>query len=110
MTRLVTTLSVLALIVCLGGCVLTAPAPVNGILLTMDTGGPHAWSGEFDNGVAATKSGMAEAQGVLGVSWGDASVNAAMANGGLTKIHHIDCKTFNVLGIYAKSTTIVWGE
>ena len=33
-----------------------------------------------------------------------------MDNGGITKIHHIDYKVFNIFNIYSKATTIVWGE
>jgi len=33
-----------------------------------------------------------------------------MAAGGITKVHHVDCKVQNILGIYAKYTTIVYGE
>ncbi len=41
---------------------------------------------------------------------GDASISAAMAEGGITKIHHVDSKVFQVLGLYAKYETIVYGE
>jgi TRL-like protein family len=41
---------------------------------------------------------------------GDASISAAMANGGITRIHHVDQETTNILGIYAKYVTIVHGE
>jgi len=110
MTRLVAIAAAIVLLVTLSGCLFTAPAQVNGIFVTMNDGSPHPWSGEFDNGVACTKSGSAEASGILGVAFGDASIHAAMTNGGITKIHHIDSKTLNVLSIYAKSTTVVWGE
>jgi hypothetical protein len=38
------------------------------------------------------------------------SRRAAMQNGGITRIHHVDHETLNILGIYAKYTTIVHGE
>jgi hypothetical protein len=41
---------------------------------------------------------------------GDASISAAAQNGGITRIHHVDHETMNILGIYAKYTTIVYGE
>ena len=41
---------------------------------------------------------------------GDSSIATAMANGGITKIHHVDCKIMSVLGVYAKYTTVVYGE
>jgi len=33
-----------------------------------------------------------------------------MKNGGITRIHHIDYETLGILGVYAKYTTIVYGE
>ena len=38
---------------------------------------------------------------------GDASISAAMKNGGITRVHHVDNETTNLLGIYAKYVTIV---
>ena len=93
-----------------GGCLTTAPTQVEGLFLDVDVHGPHAWVAEFDNSVAPSKSGRAEASGILGVAYGDASIRTAMQAGGLTQIHHVDTRTITVLGLYAKSTTIVWGE
>lgn len=57
------------------------------------------------------KKGEAEVMSILGlVAVGDASIETAAKNGGITKIHHIDHKTWNILGIYGKYTTIVYGE
>ena len=88
----------------LGGCAL-AHGPVIAPI-TLDMKGP------VSAGPAATspKVGRAEAYGVLVFSTGDASISAAMANGGITKIHHVDHETQNILGFYAKYTTIVYGE
>jgi len=41
---------------------------------------------------------------------GDASISAAAASGGISRIHHVDHETLNILGIYAKYTTVVYGE
>jgi hypothetical protein len=41
---------------------------------------------------------------------GDASITAAATNGGITKIHHVDHETLNILGIYARYVTVVHGE
>jgi hypothetical protein len=43
-------------------------------------------------------------------STGDASISAAMQNGGITRIHHVDHETQNILGIWAKHTTTVYSE
>ncbi|HEY7647432.1 MAG TPA: TRL-like family protein [Methylomirabilota bacterium] len=56
------------------------------------------------------KTGRAEAWGILVYGAGDASIAAAMKNGGITKVHHVDNETTNILGIYAKYVTIVYGE
>jgi hypothetical protein len=45
------------------------------------------------------------------VSIGDCSVQAAMDNGGISKIHHVDSEYVSYfLGIYAKFTTVAYGE
>ncbi len=63
-----------------------------------------------DSNVKAMKVGKAEAMGVLIVGVGDSSIGAAAANGQITKIHHVDAEQFNILGIYSRNTTIVYGE
>ena len=60
--------------------------------------------------VTSPKVGRAEAWGIVLFATGDASISAAATNGGTTKIHHVDHETTNILGIYAKYTTIVYGE
>jgi hypothetical protein len=42
--------------------------------------------------------------------WGDASIEQAMKNGGITQIKHMDYRLFNVLGIFQQFTTIVRGD
>ena len=68
--------------------------------------------GPVSAGPAATgaKMGRAEAWGILVYATGDASISAAARNGGITRIHHVDHETTNILGIYAKYVTIVYGE
>ena len=57
-----------------------------------------------------TKESTAESKAIICFATGDSSISAAMANGGITKIHHVDCKVFSVLGLYARYTTVVYGE
>jgi len=58
-----------------------------------------------------TKSGSASCTSILGiVASGNASITAAMKNGGITKIHHVDYHSMQVLGLYAEMTTTVYGE
>jgi ABC-type nitrate/sulfonate/bicarbonate transport system substrate-binding protein len=60
--------------------------------------------------MTASKTGRAEAWGIVVFATGDASISAAARNGGITRIHHVDHETMNILGFYAKNTTIVYGE
>ena len=41
---------------------------------------------------------------------GDASVETAAKNGGITKIHHVDYETQSILGVIADYTTVVYGN
>lgn len=57
------------------------------------------------------KTGTASTGSILGlVAWGDGSIRAAAANGGITKVNNADYEYFNVIGIYQRYTTIVYGE
>ena len=65
---------------------------------------------EIDNGVQPLKFGKARCKGILFFTSGDNSVQAAMQNGNIRKIHHIDVEITNIFNIYSSATTIVWGE
>jgi hypothetical protein len=58
----------------------------------------------------SSKVGRATATGIVMFASGDASISAAMKNGGITRIHHVDHETSNFFGIYSTYTTIVYGE
>ena len=58
----------------------------------------------------SSKVGRATATGIVMFASGDASISTAMKNGGITRIHHVDHETTNILGVYSKYTTIVYGE
>jgi hypothetical protein len=57
-----------------------------------------------------SKIGTAESTAIICFATGDSSIRKAMENGGITRIHHVDAKVFSVLGLYAKYTTVVYGE
>jgi hypothetical protein len=60
---------------------------------------------------ASSKVGTSECVSVLGlVATGDASIEAAMKNGGIKKIHHVDWDAKNILGIYGIYKTTVYGQ
>jgi hypothetical protein len=65
-----------------------------------------------DRTVMGQKTGKATNYSLLWVTaWGDASTAAAAKNGGITTVNHMDNEFFSVFfGIYAESTTIVYGD
>jgi len=75
--------------------------------LVVDQKGPIA---SFSPDVKATRVGRSKAEGIILVGYGDASIAAAQTAGGITRIHHIDSQVLNILGIYAKYETVVYGE
>ncbi len=92
-------------VVVLSGCA-TARAPVTGF-----------WYTETQSSITATANaagnrvGQACAQSILGlVATGDASVETARRNGGITTITSIDESSNSILGIIAKYCTIVRGK
>ena len=60
---------------------------------------------------AATKEGKACGTSILGAfAQGDASIVAAKANGGITKVASVDHYAKNILGIFGEWCTIVKGS
>ena len=60
---------------------------------------------------AATKEGKACGTSILGwVAQGDASIVAAKANAGITKVTSVDHSAKNILGIFGEWCTIVKGN
>jgi len=89
----------------LTSCAMTS-SPVTGFVY-QSTKGPITATGNN----LGSKVGRAEATSILGiVGTGDASIQAAAKSAGIKKISHVDYEGSNILGIYAKHTTIVYGE
>ncbi len=72
---------------------------------------------EVDLPVAATanqrgpKKGTSTCKSVLTLlAFGDASIEAAAKNGGITNITHVDWSAENILGIYGVYTVTVYGD
>lgn len=58
-----------------------------------------------------SKAGKSEATNYLGlIMTGDAGINAAAKDGNISKISHVDYEVYNILGLFAKMTTVVYGE
>ena len=66
----------------------------------------------YDRTELGAKVGRSELKSVLWLfAWGDAGTKAAAENGNLTVINHADVEYFTVLlGLYARITTVVYGD
>jgi len=109
---------VLVLVVMAAGLMLSGCAgvavmrmsPATGVIYT-DVKAPMPASSAAFTATAGTKVGTATATSILGwVGQGDASIEAAMKAGGITKLQHVDFEVMQVLGLYAKYTIIAYGE
>lgn len=88
------------------GC-MTVMSPAQGTLFAE----LKAPLGVGDSTVGYSKVGKAMCRSIFGaVAIDDASIQAAMKDGGIKKIHHVDYEVKNFLGIYAEFTTVVYGE
>ena len=101
-------LSIAAIAALASGCVgVGTSTPSVCSIVTLDV---QSSAGFVDNSVKPLKSGSATSSGIICIADGDASIKAAMENGGIKKVHHVDYKTRNILGIIGSTTTTVWGE
>ncbi len=100
-------IAIAALAACASGCVITPSENIQSAL-TLNVSRPD--TAFIDNSVKPLKCGTATASGIICFAEGDCSIAAAMKNGNITKIHHVDYKVKNVLGIIGETTTLVYGE
>jgi len=71
----------------------------------------YKMGGNIGSGQGGSKTGQACATSIMGVAaYGDASVAAAKQAGGIATVSHVDHDLYNVLGIYAKTCTVVVGD
>ena len=89
------------------GCVMVGKTNAC-VPITLDVQSPD--TAFIDNSVKPVKQGQATASGIILFVDGDASLKAAMDQGGIKKVHHVDYKVKNIFGIVGSTTTIVWGE
>ena len=91
----------------LTGCAAMAVSPVTGALFT-EVKGPHSATA---SDASFSKMGTATCISYLGlIATGDASIETAAKSAGITKIHHVDYQSKNILGLYAEFTIVVYGE
>ena len=94
--------AILAAALLLTGCATYIPA---GGLYVGGTMGVQGGSGP------APKVGKACMSSVLGlVAWGDASIGAAKAQGGITEVVNMNYEVSNILGIYGQYCLVVEGR
>jgi hypothetical protein len=107
MKKLIALTSVASLAFLSSGCV-GAHSPLGGASagIFTDVSGPLA----VGTATGSSKVGTAMSKGIICIATGDSSIKAACANGGITKIHHVDYHVMSVLGIYSEVTTTVYGE
>ena len=111
MKKLMLIAAVAALGIGLTGCVGAGGATTTTALfggIVDDNRAPASFN--IDNNVKPVKCGKATSKGIVLYTSGDSSIKAAMDNGGITKVHHIDYEVFNILNVFSKATTIVYGE
>ncbi|MEW5803077.1 MAG: TRL-like family protein [bacterium] len=82
-------------------------SPVLGLVIT-DVKGPIT---VVTSTTPGPKTGKAVATTIFGlVAYGDTGIEAAARNGGITRVMTVDYDSYNILGVYARFTTIVTGE
>lgn len=98
----------IVLLVSLSGCAL-GPAPLQGLWYS-DICYPSLYDGAAEKG-PGPKTGTATAESVLSlIALGDASVDAACRDGGISAIHTVDHHYWSILGIFSRFSTTVTGE
>lgn len=87
------------------------PTPA-GVIVTNVTAPSQYLAVATDKDAKSDKVGKSSAQAILGLfAFGDASVNAAMKDGDISRVHHVDHQINLVLyGLYLQDTTIVYGD
>jgi hypothetical protein len=87
------------------GCIAAPVVPPLGIIYT-NIDAPLAPKGEV-----GSKRGVSHVTAFLGLfSTGDGSVRQAAANGNISNVQLVDYEFTNVLGIYQRYTTVVYGN
>ncbi len=107
MSKFTTSCLVLSLVavMLMSGCAQTL-TPATGFVYSK-VKGPFAATGA----PKGSKMGTSECESFVGlVAVGDASIETAAKNAGITKISHVDYDTFSILMVYAKLTVKVYGE
>lgn len=102
-------LGVILLAVGLSGCAFgSANAPSKGLIFTAVKGPITSTPYPV---TATAKTGSSSCTNIFGLfSFGDASIHTAVANGGITKVQHVDYAYTSFLGLFSSYKVIVYGE
>jgi hypothetical protein len=102
-------LGVILLAVGLSGCAMgSVNSPDRGLIFTAVKG--PITSTPYP-ATATAKVGTSSSACVFGLfSFGDASIHSAIADGGITKVQHIDYQYVGFLGLFSTYKVIVYGE
>ena len=107
MRILCSTLMGAMLVVVLAGCFTAPVVPPAGLIYT-------GYEAPMDINTDATQMGTrgeAYSHCILGlVAWGDASIEAAAQDGAISTVNHADYRALNILLLYQRFTTIVYGQ
>jgi hypothetical protein len=57
-----------------------------------------------------SKVGQAQIVNIVGVALGDAGVQKAAKEAGITKVSHVDKQVWSILGVYSVTTYTVYGN
>jgi len=105
MKKTLSALTLSMIFVLLSACA-TSTAPVNGAWFTAVQGPNMATTNTESN-----KVGKASCSSILGlIAFGNCSIKEAAISGGITEISMVDNTSFNLLGLYARFTTVVYGR
>lgn len=87
------------------------PTPAGGLITSVRSPALNL-SVAMDPTAKPDKMGKSTAGAFLGlIAAGDASIEAAMKNGGITRVHHVDHEVSSfLLGLWVGDATIVYGE
>jgi len=101
-------LTVSLLVIMMWGC--ATSSPVTGIVTSTTHSGLGS-AGVVDNAVPITKEGRSKCISVLGIyAYGDCSVEAAKANGGIKNVQSVSHETSGIAFFYHRYSTIVKGD
>lgn len=99
-------ITILAILI--AGC---ASSPISGAFYTNTKHSGVGTGGIVDNKVKPLKEGISECESLLSLfAFGDCTVNTAMEDGNITKVHSINHEATDVYFFYSSYTTIVKGE